>query len=181
MSSSSSFSLVRFLNVPRDVPHVGINLMTTQVNLSEDVVRGLTKLGVKMVMRPSECTHLLAASVVRTEKFLCALAKAPFILSEKWATQSVAAKKLLGKSCHCGSFCTRLTIVAEKDFLLVDNGGESKYGVKLVRSIQRAKENKGALFSGHTFYVTTKVPTDRKLLKNVVAAHGGEVSDAMSG
>jgi len=69
---------------------------------------------------------------------------------------------------------------AEKDFLLADNAGESKYGVKLVKSIQRAKENQGGLFSGHTFYVTPKVPTDKKLLKNVVAAHGGEVSDSTS-
>ena len=48
-----------------------------------------------MTSRPSECTHLLAPQLVRTEKFLCALVVAPFILTEKWATRSAAAKKLL--------------------------------------------------------------------------------------
>ena len=48
-----------------------------------------------MTSRPSECTHLLAPQLVRTEKFLCAMAVAPFILTEKWATRSAAVKKLL--------------------------------------------------------------------------------------
>lgn len=48
-----------------------------------------------MTSRPSECTHLLAPQLVRTEKFLCALVVAPFILTEKWATRSAAVKKLL--------------------------------------------------------------------------------------
>ena len=48
-----------------------------------------------MTSRPSECTHLLAPQLVRTEKFLCALVVAPFILTEKWATRSAAAKRLL--------------------------------------------------------------------------------------
>ena len=48
-----------------------------------------------MTSRPSECTHLLAPHLVRTEKFLCALVVAPFILTEKWATQSATVKKLL--------------------------------------------------------------------------------------
>lgn len=48
-----------------------------------------------MTTRPSECTHLLCPHLVRTEKFLCALARAPFILSAKWGTASAAAKMLL--------------------------------------------------------------------------------------
>ena len=89
-------------------------LLTTQVTLSDEVIRvkfplfffyvatkltaisqTLIKLGVKMTSRPSECTHLLAPQLVRTEKFLCALVVAPFILTEKWATRSAAVKKLL--------------------------------------------------------------------------------------
>ena len=42
--------------------------------------------------------------------------------------------------------------------------------------IRRAKANKGKLFDGLTFYVTPKTPFDVKLLKNVVAAGGGQVS-----
>jgi len=46
-------------------------------------------------MRPAECTHLLVPQLVRTEKFLCAMAVAPFILKEEWALESAAAKYLL--------------------------------------------------------------------------------------
>lgn len=92
----------------------GVRIMTTQVTLSDDVVKvglrsyheftevlntnlkTLTKLGAKITTRPVECTHLLAPNLVRTEKFLCALAGAPFILTGKWATDSAAKKKLLG-------------------------------------------------------------------------------------
>ena len=45
--------------------------------------------------RPQECTHLLAAKIVRTEKFLSAIAVAPYILNSSWATDSAAAKKIL--------------------------------------------------------------------------------------
>ena len=90
-----------------------VKLMTTQVNLSDDVIKVgvipslahddvthecakvLTKLGVKMTTKPSECTHLIARNVVRTEKFLCAISVAPFVLSESWALQSAVAKMLL--------------------------------------------------------------------------------------
>lgn len=50
-----------------------------------------------MTTRAAECTHILAPALVRTEKFLCALAVAPFILTEAWATESAAAKRLLGR------------------------------------------------------------------------------------
>ena len=45
----------------------------------------------------------------------------------------------------------------------------------LADALERAKQNAGKLFSGITFYVTPKVPVDSKLLKNVVAANGGQV------
>lgn len=47
------------------------------------------------MQKPSECTHLVVKSVVRTEKFLCAMATAPYILNEKWAIISAASRKLL--------------------------------------------------------------------------------------
>lgn len=132
-----------------------------------------------MTSRPSECTHLLAPQLVRTEKFLCALVVAPYILTEKWATRSAAVKKLL----RAFSFLplvfgiyVMFFFVAEKGFALHDSTGENKYGVNLMQSLRRAKELGGKLLAGQTFYVTPKVPVDAKLLKNVVNACGGQVS-----
>lgn len=136
-----------------------------------------------MTSRPSECTHLLAPHLVRTEKFLCALVVAPFILTEKWATRSAAVKKLLRAfSIYFTlnhlliTFMLYISLVAEKGFALEDNAGENKYGVDLMLSLRRAKELGGKLLAGQTFYVTPKVPVDTKLLKNVVNACGGQVS-----
>jgi hypothetical protein len=53
---------------------------------------------------------------------------------------------------------------------------EKKWKFKLTDALKRAKVKKGQLFSGMIFYVTNKVPLDKKLLKNVVSAHGGQVS-----
>ncbi|PPQ92154.1 hypothetical protein CVT25_008779 [Psilocybe cyanescens] len=151
------------MDVDQSLPGHGIVIMTTQVTLADDVVRALSKLGIKTTARASECTHLLAPHVVRTEKFLCALAsRAPWVLQDKWAIDSAKAKKVL----------------PEKDFILKDKSGENKYGVNLVQALKRAKDfiENGGLLAGHTFYLTPKVPVDAKLLKNVVVACGGQVT-----
>lgn len=45
----------------------------------------------------------------------------------------------------------------------------------MTKTLERAKKNKGKLLEGKTFYLTQKVDVDKKLMKNVVAAHGGTV------
>jgi len=45
----------------------------------------------------------------------------------------------------------------------------------MTKTLERAKKNKGKLLEGKAFYLTQKVDVDKKLMKNVVAAHGGTV------
>ncbi|KAI0779277.1 hypothetical protein C8Q74DRAFT_1258208 [Fomes fomentarius] len=137
-----------------------IRVMTTQVALSDDVVKGLGRMNVKIVTKPTECTHLLVRSVVRTEKFLCAMAVAPYVLSSKWAEMSAFNRKLL----------------PEADYMIKDEETEKKYNFVLAHALKRARRNAGKLFAGITFYVTSKVPVETKLLKNVVTANGGQLS-----
>ncbi|KAI0699877.1 hypothetical protein C8T65DRAFT_580765 [Cerioporus squamosus] len=137
-----------------------VRIMTTQLTLPDDVLKQLNKMGVKIVTKPSECTHLLVKSVVRTEKFLCAMAVAPYVLGEKWARMSAFNRKLL----------------PEDEYAIKDEETENKYHFNLADALKRAKQNAGKLFGGITFYVTPKVPVDSKLLKNVVAANGGQLS-----
>ncbi|KAJ7703113.1 hypothetical protein B0H17DRAFT_1041781 [Mycena rosella] len=137
-----------------------VRIMTTTVTLPDSVLKALSKLGVKATTQISECTHLIAPSLVRTEKFLCALAAGAFILSDKWAIDSAAANKLL----------------PEKDYILDDKINEEKWHFRLVDAMARAKEVGGKLFENMTFYVTPKVPVEINLLKNVVTAQGGKVS-----
>jgi len=60
--------------------------------------------------------------------------------------------------------------------VLADPVNEKKWSFNLVDALKRAKGNQGQLFAGKLFYVTNKVPLDKKLLKKVVSANGGQVS-----
>lgn len=67
---------------------------------------------------------------------------------------------------------------AADEFLLSDPANEKKWKFKLVDAVKRAKQNKGQIFKGIGFYVTTRVlqGLEKNLLRNVVEAHGGWVS-----
>ncbi|KAF8987641.1 hypothetical protein BDQ17DRAFT_1435488 [Cyathus striatus] len=135
-------------------------LATTQVILTDDVTKALTKLGVKTTEKPGECTHLLANHLVRTEKFICAVAMGAHIITEKWAVDSAKTKKLL----------------PEHDYPLKDKEGEKRFKINLEEVLRRSQSNPSALLRGKTFYVTPKVGIDHKLLKNVITACGGQLN-----
>ncbi|THH15096.1 hypothetical protein EW146_g5335 [Bondarzewia mesenterica] len=143
------------------VVDASVRVLTTQIQLGDEleIDQGLIKLGAKMATRPAECTHLVVKNLGRTEKFLCAMAAAPYVVTEKWVIASIAAKQLLPPD----------------KYLLVDVENEKKYGFKLSDAIRGAKENGGRLFADMVFFVTPKVAVDKKLLSNVVAAHGGQI------
>ena len=143
-------------------------------------------------MKPEECTHLIVKTLARTEKFLCAIAVAPTVVTEKWVRDSIAAKKLLRGSsvfssllfshsypeyAHTFFFFFFFFCAATNNYVLADPANEKKWQFKLADALKRAKANKGHLFAGKVFYVTNKVPLDKKLLKNIVLAHGGQVSE----
>ncbi|KAG1847384.1 hypothetical protein F4604DRAFT_1594505 [Suillus subluteus] len=138
-----------------------VRVMTTGIQLTDDTIKRLNKLGAKMTTKPNDCTHLIAKGIVRTEKFLCAIASSPFVLTEGWVNSSVRTGKLL----------------LETDFLISDPESERKWNFKLSTSLERAKrEDAGdSLLKGMTFYVTPKVEIDLKLLKAVIASAGGQV------
>ncbi|KAJ7770143.1 hypothetical protein DFH07DRAFT_266653 [Mycena maculata] len=137
-----------------------VKIMTTSITLPDNVLKALSKLGVKTVTKVSDCTHLITPKLVRTEKFLGALASGvEFILTDKWVLDSIAANKLL----------------PEEDYILHDEVNERKWDFSLLDAMERAKENGGKLFENKTFYVTSKIPFDTKLLKNVVNAQGGKL------
>ncbi|KAK7677912.1 hypothetical protein QCA50_019102 [Cerrena zonata] len=136
-----------------------IVIMTTQVRFTDDVKRSMTRLGVSFTTNPSECTHLVAKNLVRTEKFLCAMTNAPIVVTDKWIEMCASTHQLL----------------IEDDCLLSDPANEKKLGVNLKDALERAEKNKGKLFSGMTFYITSKIPVGTKLLKNVITAGGGKV------
>ncbi|EIW75709.1 hypothetical protein CONPUDRAFT_112253 [Coniophora puteana RWD-64-598 SS2] len=140
-----------------------VTILTTGVTLSDDVQKRLSKLGVRTTQTAAQCTHLVVKNVVRTEKFLSAMAVAPFIVTEEWAKDSAKAG----------------TLLPEDKYSISDKTSEKKWNFKLADALERAKDGGGTrLFRGMVFYVTPKVPIDTKLLKNVVASGGGAVQTA---
>ncbi len=57
----------------------------------------IEKLGAKVVTQINQCTHLVAAKVTRTMKFLCGVSVCRYILTPQWVEESHKNKWLLGK------------------------------------------------------------------------------------
>ncbi|TFK48096.1 hypothetical protein OE88DRAFT_1685439 [Heliocybe sulcata] len=143
--------------------HKGIRLLTTQVKLGDQIVESLKEMGVKFVSKVADCTHLVVKGLVRTEKLLCAIPQAPFVMNSEWAIDSVNAGKLLP---------------VEK-YLLLDEEGEARYDFKFSEALQRAtllKEQRKGLLSGKTFHITPAIQKNRELYQAVIKANGGEVA-----
>ncbi|KAJ7270110.1 hypothetical protein B0H12DRAFT_1094605 [Mycena haematopus] len=142
-----------------------IKLVTTGLpqgsQLSDEVLKALAKLGAKITTRATECTHLIVPNLVRTEKFLCALTAAPYILTKEWAVDSAANEELM----------------PEEDYLLRDDAGDVKFQCNLSEAVSRAKLLKGKLFQDHSFYMTAHVKS-RDILRNVILANGGQIITA---
>ncbi|KAL5518345.1 ESC4 [Sanghuangporus vaninii] len=138
-----------------------IRLMTTQVTLSDQILKGLRQLGVQEAKKPTECNLLLANSIGRTEKFLCAMATVRSIVTEAWAAESVKAKRIL----------------PPEKYFLKDPEGEKKYKFKLVDALRRAQSSETKLLEGHTFYFTKSLHRNEKFTtyKNIIHSAGGKV------
>lgn len=116
-------------------------------------------MGILVVKDPLTCSHLAAPNIVRTEKFLCALATGPTIVTSKFIDASVASRS--GK------------IPAVEDFLLKDVVSEKKFGVKLKDVLVRAKANKRNLLRRVPIYCTHAIPNGSDTFKAIVEANGG--------
>ncbi|CZT43035.1 related to RTT107-Establishes Silent Chromatin [Rhynchosporium secalis] len=116
----------------------------------------LRDLGVLVITDPLKCTHLAAPAVVRTQKFLCALATGPVIVDSSYIDQCVQTRKL----------------PKVEDFLLRDMENEKRFGVKLKDVIARAKVNKRGLLRRVPIYCTPKIDNPT-IYQSIVEANGG--------
>lgn len=106
---------------------------------------------------PAKCTHLAAPHIVRTQKFICALAYAPVVISTDFVEQCLAENKKL----------------PPERFELKDPEGEERLGAKLSDATARAKINKGRLLKGYSIYCTEVIHGGYETYKSIVEANGG--------
>jgi hypothetical protein len=94
--------------------------------------------------------------MVRTQKFLCALAAGPTIVSSDFIDACIAKNK----------------VPDIDDFLLNDKVNEKRFKLKLNDVIHRAKVNQGKLLRGVAIYCTADIPNGFATYKNIVEANG---------
>ena len=117
----------------------------------------LREMGILIVNDHASCTHLASPRIVRTEKFICALAHAPVILSTNFIEDCLTSNSRLDP----------------KNYLLKDLDYEKKAEYKLSDALTRAKENKGRLFRGHSIYVTEAIHGGFDTYKSIIEVNGG--------
>lgn len=115
-------------------------------------------LGILVTTDASNCTHLVAPQLIRTKKFLCALASGPTIISTDFIETCVKTGQL----------------PKVENFILIDPIKEKEYGVKIKEIVARAKANKHSLLRRVPVYVTKYVANgDPETFQAIIEANGG--------
>jgi hypothetical protein len=111
-----------------------------------------------VVQDARRCTHLAAPSILRTTKFVNALAYAPMIVSTEFITSCLKNDELLNPL----------------DFPLEDKEAEKKYNFDLSSVTENAKKNKNKMLQGYRIYCVEDVRGGFDAFKSIVEANGGE-------
>lgn len=118
----------------------------------------LAQLGIELIEDPIGCSYLVAPKILRTKKFVCAMAGAPTILSINFALDCLTQDKLLNP----------------KDYPLIDKVGEDSYHFKLADAVKRAKANQGHLLKGQTLFITQDVRGGPQTYRDIIEVNGGK-------
>ena len=120
--------------------------------------RQLRDLGILVVHDASKCTHLAAPSVLRTPKFVNALAYGPDVVSTEFIAQCLKKDELLDPS----------------GFPLVDKAAEDKFKFTISDATVRAKTNKNKLLQGYHICCADSIRGGFETFKSIVLSNGGD-------
>jgi hypothetical protein len=140
----------------RFVYHLSIDIDMRMLIMCKQ--RHLRDLGIMVVQDARRCTHLAAPTILRTAKFVNALAYAPVIMSTDFVDSCLKGDELLDP----------------KDFPLVDKTAESKFLISLAKSLENAKKNKNKLLRGFRVFCVEDIRGGFDAFKSIVEANGGE-------
>ncbi|KAI4214615.1 MAG: hypothetical protein LQ351_003032 [Letrouitia transgressa] len=124
---------------------------------SEDRGR-LREMGIMITQDSTNCTHVASPAIVRTKKFVCALARAPMIISTDFIDDCLAENERLDP----------------QEYRLHDTAGEKRLGFKLDDALQKAKSNKGHLLRGISIFCTENIQSGFDTYKSITEANGGK-------
>lgn len=120
--------------------------------------RHLRDLGILVVQDPAKCTHLAAPNIVRTSKFVNALAYSTKMINSKFVTDCLESDELLDPD----------------DYPLEDPHMEKKFKFSLARAQENAKSNKNKLLRGKLIYCLEDVRGGFETYKSIVETNGGQ-------
>ncbi|KAE8354069.1 hypothetical protein BDV28DRAFT_93452 [Aspergillus coremiiformis] len=122
--------------------------------------RQLRELGILVVQDARKCSHLAAPSILRTPKFVNALAYSPMIINIDYITACLKKNELLDPS----------------GFLLEDKAAEKRFGFSLEVSTSNAKKNMNNLLQGYQIYCVETIRGGFEAFKSIVDTNGGNCS-----
>ncbi|KAF5026141.1 hypothetical protein F66182_1789 [Fusarium sp. NRRL 66182] len=134
----------------------GFNRWVGDKNKEDQDRRKLRDMGIQIVQEGQPCDYLVAPHIVRTVKFLCALARGPTVISSAFVEHA-------------------LETGAQPDvdeFILKDEDAEKRYNVDLEKSVARAKSNRCKLLVGVPIYCTEKIRNGPDSYKAIAEANG---------
>lgn len=114
-------------------------------------------MGVLVTQDPTNCTHLASPGILRTKKFVCALAHAPIVISTDFVDDCLSKDERLDPD----------------NYLLDDPAGEQRLGFVLSEAMSRAKNHRGRLLQKMTIYCTEPVKGGFDTYKAIIEANGG--------
>ncbi|RDW72027.1 hypothetical protein BP5796_08061 [Coleophoma crateriformis] len=152
-------------NAPKARPPIDIRLIITgykrwlgSPNKEDLEKKRLRDMGILVISDPLTCTHMAAPAAVRTQKFLCALAAGPTIVSAEFVDKCLDDKE----------------VPDVKGFLLRDKAFEEKNGSSLTKVVQRARKNKRKLLHNVPVYCTAEIGKGLpETYESIVRANGG--------
>lgn len=117
----------------------------------------LRNMGLHLTENSLEVTLLCAPKIVRTRKFVTAIAAAPKVVSTSFLDYCLTNNKVPMEDLHA----------------LTDTETEEKYGFRLHEALERARINKRRLLKGWQVFCTEGVPGGPDTMEEVVKANGG--------
>ena len=116
----------------------------------------LRQMGVRLTQDAKDVNILVAPKILRTRKFVCALASAPVVVDTTYLDYALKHKKL-----------------KESPATLQDDEAEERFGFKLSEALERAKTNNRKLLRGWHIFVTKDVAPGFDTYKEIVTLNGG--------
>lgn len=126
--------------------------------MSFSIQSRLRDIGIIVTEDPTNCTHLASPRIIRTQKFICAIARGPTVVNGDFILDSIAKNERLDP----------------EDYPLRDDEGEKQLSTKLSEIITRAKRNKGRLLKDCSIYCTEHIRGGFDTFKAIAEANGGK-------